>query len=113
MHIQIALAPDLHISSQELIDTWNGQPQSSQLATASQQLSKSPLEAFPIDPQQVLIFLGGIAGGVVLDVIKETLKEQISALLKRQANQRAPRIHVETVRQPDGAVLLVVHEEGK
>ncbi|MFN8444921.1 MAG: hypothetical protein U0175_29310 [Caldilineaceae bacterium] len=113
MDIQIALAPNLHISNQEFIDTWNGQPQSSQLATASQQLSKSPLDAFPIDPHQVLIFLGGIAGGVALDVIKEMLKEQISALLKRLDAKRTPRIRVEAVPQPDGAVLLVVHEEEK
>ena len=97
----------------EFIEGWNQQTQTSQLATASQQHSKSPLEAFPLDPQQVPIFLGGVAGGIAVDVVKDTLKEFISDLLKRKRNQRAPKLRVEAVRQPGGAMLLVVHEEEK
>ena len=44
-------------------------------------------------------------------MIKDVLKEQISTLLKRLDAKHTPRIRVEAVPQPGGAVLLVVHEE--
>ena len=113
MEFQIVLAPDLTIEANEFIEGWNQQTQTSQLATASQQHSKSPLEAFPLDPQQVLIFLGGVAGSIAVDVVKDTLKEFVSDLLKRKLKQPAPRVRVEAVRQPGGAMLLVVHKEEK
>ena len=113
MEISIALAPDLEISSVDFVDAWNQNAQTTTVATASAPTSKSPLESFPLDPQvqQALIFLGGVAGGIAIDIVKDTVKTFITDLIERRRKQRTPTIRVETVRQPGGAVLLVVHEE--
>lgn len=112
MHISIVLAPDLAINSVDFVDAWNTNEQTGPLATASAS-TQGALESFPLDPQlqQALIFLGGVAGGIAIDVLKESLKTFITELLQRRRQQRPPTIRVETIRQPDGAVLLVVHEE--
>ncbi|MCE7982139.1 MAG: hypothetical protein DYG89_13165 [Caldilinea sp. CFX5] len=117
MEIRIALAPNLAVNSADFVDAWNQNAQTTAVATASTGLSKSPLEAFPLDPQvqQALIFLGGVAGGIAIDILKDTVKTFITDLIERRRQQRAqqrpPTIRVETVPQPGGAVLLVVHEE--
>lgn len=113
MEIHIALAPDLAINSGDFVDAWHQNAQTAVVATASASTAKRPLESFPLDPQvqQALIFLGGVAGGITIDVLKDTLKEFISDFLKRKRQTRPATIRVETVRQPGGAVLLVVHEE--
>ena len=117
MEIRIALAPDLAISSVDFVDAWNSTTQTTVVATASTVASKSPLESFPLDPQlqQALIFLGGVVSTITIDVLKDTLKTFITDLIQRRSQQRSqqrpPTIRVETVRQPGGAVLLVVHEE--
>jgi hypothetical protein len=114
MEISIALAPDLEISSVDFVDAWNQNAQTTTVATASASMaSKGPLESFPLDPQvqQALIFLGGVAGGIAIDILKDTVKTFITDLIERRRNQRPPTIRVETKRQPGGAVLLVVHEE--
>jgi hypothetical protein len=113
MPVAIVLAPDLAISSTDFVDAWNSNAQTTVVATASADASKSPLESFPLDPQvqQALIFLGGVAGGIAIDVLKETVKTFITDLIQRRRQQRPPTIRVETVPQPGGAVLLVVHEE--
>ncbi|MFZ4657343.1 MAG: hypothetical protein ACOYNY_10050 [Caldilineaceae bacterium] len=113
MEIRIALAPDLAVTSADFVDAWNQNAQTTTVATASTALSKSPLESFPLDPQvqQALIFLGGVAGGIAIDILKDTVKTFITDLIERRRQQRPPTIRVETVPQPGGAVLLVVHEE--
>jgi hypothetical protein len=113
MEIRIALAPDLAVNSADFVDAWNQNAQTTAVASASAGASKSPLESFPLDPQvqQALIFLGGVAGGIAIDILKDTVKTFITDLLERRRKQRPPTIRVETVPQPGGAVLLVVHEE--
>lgn len=115
--IQIILAPDLALDGAAFVQAWNEVAPGHNLPAAEAQSAKSPPPAFPIDPQlqQWLIYLAGAATPFVLDIAKDVLKTVITKLLN-DATQRAlpaaaPVIKVETITQPDGAVLLVVHKD--
>ncbi|MEZ4728246.1 MAG: hypothetical protein R3E79_14025 [Caldilineaceae bacterium] len=92
MNIALVLAPELELSRADLIMAWNAHPQAGHLATASAPTAAPPPVAFPLDPQlqQALIFLGVVAGGIAIDLIKETLQEVISDFLHRKRQQRPP-----------------------
>lgn len=111
MQVQIVLAPDLALNVDDVIAAWNSTPQTQALARAAR--GDSAAVAFPLTPemQHALIFLAGVAGTITVDVIKDVVKTQITDFLARQRKAQPKAVKVDTVPQPDGAVLLVVHEE--
>ncbi len=115
MSYQIVLSPDLQLDTETLVDAWNDDPQCQEAALAVRR--EVPPAGFPLDPellQQGLIFLAGVSGAVgavAVDVVKDLLKEQLTVLLKKTSD-RKPKVKVDTVEQPDGSILFVVHDEG-
>ena len=116
MDYHIAFAPDLDVSSQDFVAAWNDTPECRALAEA--RLIPQPPQGFPLDPQLVqqgLVLLtgaAGVAGGLALDALKDAVKEKLTEYLKRKLEplSKKPSIQVESIRQPDGAYLLVVTE---
>ena len=117
MDYHIAFAPDLDVSSQDFVAAWNDTPECRALAEA--QLTTQPPQGFPLDPQLVqqgLVLLtgaAGVAGGLALDALKDAVKDKLTEYLKRKLEEplsKKPSIQVESIRQPDGAYLLVVTE---
>ena len=113
MDYHIAFAPYLGLNSQDFITAWNDTPECRALAEA--QLTTQPPQGFPLDPQfvqQGLVLLAGVAGGLALDVLKDVVKDKLTEYLKQKLSKK-PSIKVESIRQPGGAYLLVVTEEGE
>lgn len=111
MDYRIVISPTLGMPAAEFITLWNETPACRQTAQASP--AEAGTVSYGLDPdliQQGLIFLGGVAGGIALDLIKELAKERLKAYLERKLPQPPPEVRVEAVPQPDGAVLLVIHE---
>lgn len=113
MDYQIIFSPSLDVKAAEFITDWNntaacrevGQAELAETQTASYEL---------LDPaliQQGLIFLGGVAGTVALDVVIDLAKERLKAYLERKLPASRRDIDVEAVRQPGGAYLLVIKEK--
>lgn len=115
MQVFIVLSPTLNIAAPEFIAAWNATPASQAVAQA--EIGTAKAVGYPLDPQlqQALVFLGGMAGGVALDVVKDVVKKLITDYAQKQiaTHAKPSPITVDTVRQPDGAVLLVVREEDK
>ena len=111
MQVQIVLAPDLALNVDEFITEWNATPQTQVLAHAAR--GDAAAVAFPLTPemQHALVFLAGVASTVTVDVLKDVLKTQITEWIAQQHKAQPQPIQVDSVTQPDGAVLLVVHEE--
>ena len=53
------------------------------------------------------------AARAAVPVLASPAAYRTRGLLKRKRSQTAPKLRVEAVRQPGGAMLLVVHEEEK
>ena len=117
MNYHITFAPDLDVSYQDFIAAWNETPECRALAEA--QLVTQPPQGFPLDPQLVqqgLVLLtgaAGVVGGLALDALKDVVKDKLTEYLKHKLEEplsKKPFIKVESIRQPDGAYLLVVTE---
>ena len=64
--------------------------------------------------RQGLVLLVGVAGGLVLDALKDAVKDTLAEYFKRKLEgplSGKPSIKVDAIRQPGGAYLLVVKEE--
>jgi hypothetical protein len=112
MDYQIALSPTLSITADEYVTAWNADPDRRALSTAERLDPKA--DDFPLDPEMVrqgLIYMGVVASTMVLDSLVDVAKEQIKALVNELIKDKPAKIRVEQIRQPDGAILLVVHEE--
>jgi hypothetical protein len=111
MDYQIVISPGLGLPAAEFIALWNDTPACRQ--TAQARLADAGSASYDLDPaliQQGLIFLGGVAGGIALDLVKDLAKERLKAYLEHKLPQPPPEVKVEAVPQPDGSVLLVIHE---
>ena len=114
MDYQIALAPDLGLSAQDLVTAWNEAPECRALAEA--RLDDQPARDFPLESifvQQGLVLLSGAAiaaGTLALEALKDALKDKLTEYFKEKLSPK-PAIKVEAIRQPGGAYLLVVTEE--
>ena len=115
MDYHIAFAPDLGVNTQDFVAGWNEATECRALAEA--RLVPQPPQGFPIDPQLVqqgLVLLSGAAGvvgGLALDALKDVVKDKITEYVEKKLS-RKPALQVDAVRQPGGAYLLVVTEEG-
>ena len=117
---QIVFSPTLNVSAAEFSAAWNEGADSRRAAEAS--LVAEPAVSFPLDPELVRLgvvalvtAVGTAAAQGALEGIKELVKAQTMRLLQKPfaggaSPSEAPPITVETVRQPDGSVLLVVKE---
>jgi hypothetical protein len=118
MNTHVALAPDLDLSAQDFVASWNGTPECRALAEA--RVTHEPPRGFPLDPQMVrqglvalLPVVAGAAGGLVLDALKDAVKDTLTQYFKHKLEgmlPREPRIKVEWVPQPGEGYLLVVTE---
>ncbi len=110
MQVQIVFAPDLALNVDEFISEWNATPQTQALAQAAR--GDAAVVAFPLTPemQHALVFLGGVASTITVDVLKDLIKTQITEWMARRKAQPQP-ISVTSERQADGAYLLIVHKE--
>lgn len=115
MDVVVAVDPGLGLDAAVFVAGWNETDAYYGLAEA--RLERQPPAGFPLDPQLVeqgLVFLGGVAGGLALKALETAVSEWVKELLKRRREKQAagePKITVQAVPQPGGAVLLVVTEE--
>ncbi|MCI0512691.1 FAD:protein FMN transferase [candidate division KSB1 bacterium] len=111
MNYKIAVDPELKISAPEFIEQWNTSPECQPIARVqSAVVTRGP--AFdPTLLQQGLIALGGFTAGLAVDVLKDVIKEQVKAYLKRKFPAPTPQVKVDAIQQPDGSYLLVVNRE--
>jgi hypothetical protein len=113
MDYPIALDPELEVDAEDFAAAWNDAAECRALAEA--RAVDQPLQGFPLDPQLVqqgLVVLSGVAGAagaLALDALKDALQARLAGYLEKKLS-RKPAIQVKTVRQPGGAVLLVVTE---
>lgn len=113
MDYPIAFSPDLHLDPQDWIAFWNDAPESRALAEA--RLVPLATKGFPLDPQMIqqgLVLLANVAGGIALDALKDAVRDRLTEYFKQKLSPK-PSIRVDSVRQPDGAYLLVVTEEAQ
>ncbi len=115
MDVAVAVDPGLGLDAAALAAGWNESEEHHRLAQA--RLERQAPAGFPFDPELVengLILLAGAAGTLAMEGLKAAVKELVTEFMKRRREKGAagePRITVQQVRQPDGAVLLVVREE--
>jgi len=115
MHVQIVVDPALGLDAASLVQAWNEDAERRRLAEA--RLERQPPADFPLDPELVengLILLAGALSPLALEAAKTAVSEWVKELLKRRREKQAagePKITVQAVPQPGGAVLLVVTEE--
>jgi hypothetical protein len=110
MEVAIALSPELDLDAPELAATWNEDVEARALAEAS--VGEQEAQDY-IDPaliRQGLVLLGGFAGGLALDAVKDVVQAKLTAFLEKKLSKK-PSIQVDAVRQPGGAYLLVVTEQ--
>ncbi|MBN1401466.1 MAG: hypothetical protein JXA74_11555 [Anaerolineae bacterium] len=116
MDYHVTFAPDLDVRPADFVAAWNEAPECRDLAEA--QLVHLTPKGFPLDPelvQQGLVLLSGAAvaaGTLALDALKDVVKARLTEVLERKLS-RKPSLQVDFVRQPGGAYLLVVTEEGQ
>jgi hypothetical protein len=116
MDYPIAVDPDLALDLDGFVAAWNDSPACRAIAEA--QLVTQPPQGFPLDPQLVqqgLILLTGVAGAasaLALDALKDAVKDKLTGYLEGKLTTK-PSVHVESIRQPGGAYLLVVTGEGR
>jgi hypothetical protein len=112
MQYHIAFAPNLNVNSQDFVATWNNTPECRDLAEA--RLIPQAPQGFPLDPQfvqQGLVLLTGVVGGLVLDALKDVIKDRLVKYLKQKLVNplsKKPPVKVESIRQPGGAYLIIV-----
>jgi hypothetical protein len=110
MDYPLAISPDLKIDAEEFSAVWNQDPESKGIAQAH--ASASGNESYPfISPEMIqsgLVLLTGVASTVVLDAIKDVIKERIKKILSTKAGSDAPpRIDVIVI-QTEGKPVIVV-----
>ena len=114
MECYVALDPNLDLSSRGVAAAWNAAPERRALAEA-RAADRAPA-AYPLDPQIVerglivLSAVAGAAGTLVLDALKDAVKEVLSDYFKQKVAP-PPQVEVEAIRQPGGAYLIVVTRE--
>ena len=107
---QIALSPDLHISSEEFATAWNEDDVARTFAEAH--LSQAKGTQF-FDPMLVTVLLSvgaGVASNLLTDIIEGVVKELRNK--KGVQSRTGPIAHKHTrteyVKLPDGTEMLVV-----
>ena len=107
---QIALSPDLHISSEEFANAWNEDDIARTFAEAH--LSQAKGTQF-FDPMLVTVLLTvgtGIATNLLSDLIEGVI-QRLSDKKNTQSGQGTPshkHTHIEHIKKPDGSEMLVV-----
>jgi hypothetical protein len=112
MDYRIALSPTLSLTADQFVTAWNADPDRRALSTA-ERVDPQAVD-YPLDPELVrqgLIYMGVVASTMVLDSLVDVAKAQIKALVEELIKKQSAGIKVEQIRQPDGAILLVVHDE--
>lgn len=112
MDYKIAISPDLDVEIVEFVSIWNQSPECNKFADA-QLIQLSSESYLPIDPDTVregLIFLGGVASTIAIDVMKDIIKDQLTKLINKKL-PKEPDIEVNSIEQPDGSFLIVVTEK--
>ena len=124
MGYEIKLNPELNVSLADIALAWNDDLACRQVAEL-QYISKRDDDpnagiSFTPELQQMgmllLAFGGGALADAMADVIKEKLKEAVLAAWERGRTALSPSepppppptVKVQTIRQPDGAILFVV-----
>ncbi len=117
MGYEIKLNPELNLSLADIALAWNDDLACRQMAEL-QYISKRDDDpnagiSFTPELQQMgmllLAFGGGAIADAMADVIKEKLKEAVlAALSPSEPPPPPPTVKVQTIRQPDGAILFVV-----
>lgn len=111
----LVLTKELGISENEFVALWQADLDAARTATATLETLPPQDYASP-EAMIVLSFLGGFAGGVISDTIKEILKEKIIQFTKYRNKQTtllnppssSPSIEILEQKLEDGNTLLVV-----
>ena len=107
---QIALSPDLHITLEEFASAWNEDDIARTFAEAH--LSQAKGTQF-FDPMLVTVLLTvgtGVATNLLSDLIEGVI-QRLSVKKNAQSGQGTPthkHTHIEHIKKPDGAEMLVV-----
>lgn len=115
MNVRVAVDPALHLSLDEFATVWNADPAVPSTASVEQERSG----AYNLPPElieQGVIYLSGIATAALVTptvtAVAAFLQEHLKAFLdaKFPKTKAEKQIEVTQVKQPDGSILLVVHE---
>src|SRR5438309_5069447 len=101
MEYQLALSPDLGLSSADFVTAWNEAPNCRTLAEAH--LSSSSHGTYdPLLLAGIITLLSSVATGVLTNVISELIKQKLEKTGEHK------QVQVQQLEQPDGSHLLVV-----
>ncbi|HEY6406710.1 MAG TPA: hypothetical protein VIY29_04490 [Ktedonobacteraceae bacterium] len=101
MEYQLALSPDLGLSSADFVTAWNEAPDCRTAAEA--RLTSSSKGTYdPLLLAGIITLLSTVASGVLTNVISDLIKQRLE---KKGVHKQ---VQVQQLEQPDGSHLLVV-----
>lgn len=98
MNYQIALSPDLGISPEDFVSTWNESPDCRSVADA--RMEAGTQRSF--DPLTAGALLIGLVSGIATNALYDLIK---NALVKKGVRKQVEFTQIE---QPDGSRIIVV-----
>ena len=111
MDYSIAISPDLGIDAEEFSAVWNEDPASRNIGRA--EMTEESLEKYAVlDPEMIrqgLVFLGGVASTIAVDVLKDLIKERIKKIFSDRAGSKttAPSIEIIMIPHRDRHMVIV------
>lgn len=118
---QVAISPDLNITTEEFARAWNADPNTHNLATAHFAEEKASQFMDPTLLGALLSIPAGITTMEIYDLIKSVIervrreKGQVQATHSPQSPQKLQtphkHLHMEQMRKPDGSTIIIVDYE--
>ncbi len=115
MEYQIAISPELQISTADFVAAWNEKPECHDMAQAAK--TEAQPKGFPVPAELLmdgLIFLAGFAGSIALDIVKDRIKKVIEDLIdKKFAKKETPasKFEVLVIEGSDPPVIVIKEKE--
>lgn len=109
MEYQIILSPKLELEADAFVSRWNDTPElwnQARTRLAEPDAVSYNLETDWVEP--AVIVLVGFMADTTVEEVKALVKAQVAQALAGGATDEPPPVEVVAVRQPGGAVLLVV-----
>ena len=113
---QVAISPDLNITSEEFARAWNADPNTHKLATAHFAEEKASQFMDPTLLGALLSIPAGITTMEIYDLIKsviERLRKEKGQPSQSPQSLQTPHkhLHMEQTRKPDGSTIIIVDYE--
>jgi hypothetical protein len=115
MDYQMVISPDLKIKAEDFVTAWNQDSQSRDLAEANVVDAATTRSYGFIDPEflmQGLVFLAGVGGTIVLDVLRDLIKERISKLLADKSGTNAtPQVNIIVIQSGNNSLIVLTQPQ--